>query len=61
MERAIIALTAGSTVLTPTSHGSIKLAPELCVYWVQIYINMTLVINYDVCHAGLPIDKQSNA
>jgi hypothetical protein len=49
-----MALTAGSTVLTPTSHGSIKLAPELCVYWAQMYINMTLVINYDACHAEHP-------
>ena len=50
MERAIIAFTAGSTVFTLTSHGSIKLAPKECI-WLSNYLNMTHVITYDMCHS----------
>jgi hypothetical protein len=50
MLRAIMALTAGSTVLTPTSQGNINVPPELGYFVVTMYISMTPVITYDACH-----------
>jgi hypothetical protein len=44
MLRAMIALTAGSTVLTPTSHGNIKFyALNVDILWENLF-------KYDGCH-----------
>ena len=45
---AIMALIAGNTVFTPTSHGSSNLSPILIFLW-ETYINMTHVICFMTC------------
>jgi hypothetical protein len=53
MVRAIIALTAGSTVLTPISQGNIKFTPEYILFLRVNYLSMTPVITPDACQNGL--------
>ena len=52
MDLAITAFTAGKTVFTPTSHGSIKFAPNLVYFIGKTYLNMPHVIDYDACQDG---------
>jgi hypothetical protein len=49
MDLAMMALTAGRTVFTPTSHGSIKFNPDLLYFYGKTYLNMPHVIGYDAC------------
>ena len=50
---AIIAFTAGKTVFTPTSHGSIKFCTHQSpLFFGGNYLNMSPVISYDACHDG---------
>ncbi len=43
MDLAMIAFTAGRTVFTPTSHGSIKFAPITVIFGGNLF-------KYDACH-----------
>ena len=52
MDLAIIAFTAGRTVFTPTSHGSIKFCTPTTLIFGGNYLNMSPVISYDACHDG---------
>jgi predicted transcriptional regulator len=49
MDLAMMAFTAGRTVFTPTSHGSIKFTPDLLYFYGKTYLNMPHVIDYDAC------------
>ena len=52
IDLAMIAFTAGRTVFTPISHGSIKLLHQLLLFSGETYLNMPPVINYDACQEG---------
>jgi len=53
-----MAFTAGNTVFTPTSHGSINFTPWLEYFCRVTYLSMTLVISYDACQDYTSTRKQ---
>ncbi len=55
MVLAIIAFTAGRTVLTPTSHGSSKQSPDYWVIYGEKYLKLTIVIKLTRVMTGNPL------